>query len=147
MEALAKRMKALSLLAVAVLALGQDLTVEWKASLSDLERRLPGLPAEGTAVDNWRSDAEALRSSIASAAASNAESKLPLPDALPVQPSHSQMEQQLRALGAAVDQAIRQSPGSPFNLGTVQVSVSATAPAPRPSRTASIRPRFVNAAK
>jgi len=103
MEALAKRMKALSLLAVAVLALGQDLTVEWKASLSDLERRLPGLPSEGTAVDNWRLDAEALRSSIASAAASNAESKLPLPDALPVQPSHSQMEQQLRALGAAVD--------------------------------------------
>jgi len=132
MEALAKRMKALSLLAVAVLALGQDLTVEWKASLSDLERRLPGLPSEGTAVDNWRLDAEALRSSIASAAASNAESKLPLPDALPVQPSHSQMEQQWRALGAAVDQAIRQSPGSPFNLGTVQVSVSATAPTPSP---------------
>jgi hypothetical protein len=76
---------------------------EWKASLSDLERRLPGLPSQGTAVDNWRCDAESLRSSIASTTASNAESKLPLPDPLPIQPSHSQMEQKLRTLSAAAD--------------------------------------------
>jgi hypothetical protein len=47
------RLAALLMLAMAA-AIGQDMTVEWKASLADLERRLPGLPAEGTAVDTWR---------------------------------------------------------------------------------------------
>ena len=122
-----------SLVATIAIALGQDMTVEWKASVSDLERRLPGLRAEGgAAVDAWRFDAEALRSSIASAASSYADGKVQLPEALPAQPSHTQLEQQLSALSAAVDQAIRQSPGSPFNLGTVQVTVSATVPTPSP---------------
>ena len=50
------------MIAVAGIGFAQDMTVEWKATVSDLERRLPALPAEGTAVDEWRSDAEALRS-------------------------------------------------------------------------------------
>ena len=67
---------------------GQDSTVAWKASLADLERRLPGLPAEeGTAIDAWRSDAEALRSSIISFTASHPDSTFPLPEPLPERPS------------------------------------------------------------
>jgi iron complex outermembrane receptor protein len=42
------------------------------------------------------------------------------------------LEQQLHALEAAVEEAIRESPDSPFNLGTVQVTVSATSPTPSP---------------
>ena len=95
-----------ALIAAITIALGQDMTVEWKASLLDLERRLPGLPAEGgSGVDAWRSDAEALRSSIVSAASSYADGKVQLPEALPAQPSQKQLEQQLSALSAAVDQA------------------------------------------
>lgn len=122
------------LIAMIGMAQGQDMTVDWKASLSDLERRLPGLAAEGgPGTDAWRSDAEALRSSIISASSSTADSAAQLPEALPAQPSQAQLEQQLRALEAVVDQVIRQSPSSPFYLGTVQVSVSATAAALSPA--------------
>jgi hypothetical protein len=79
-----------------------------------------------------RSDAEALRFSIASTLSSSANGQAEAPEALPAQPSHTQLEQQLNSLRAAVDQVIRQSPGSPFYLGTVQVTVSATAPALSP---------------
>ncbi|HLI84910.1 MAG TPA: TonB-dependent receptor [Bryobacteraceae bacterium] len=113
-------------------AAAQDMTIEWKASLTDLERRLPGLPAAGPAVDAWRADAESLRSSLASAADSYPAPKIQLPEPLPPEPSHAQLQQQFAALSSAVDQAIRQSPGSPFHLGTVAVTVSATAPAPSP---------------
>jgi iron complex outermembrane receptor protein len=123
---------ALILISVGPVATAQYTTVEWKATLSDLERRLPALPPEGAAVDNWRADAEALRSSVASAVSSYASTDIHVPEALPAQPSHEQLEQQLQALSAAVDQVIRQSPGSPFNLGTIQVTVSATAPTPSP---------------
>ncbi|MBV8820559.1 MAG: TonB-dependent receptor, partial [Acidobacteriaceae bacterium] len=119
------------LLAVAGTGLAQDTTVEWKATLSDLERRLAALPAQGAAVEAWRSDAEALRSSIA-AGTSSFGGDMNLPGALPAQPSHAELEQQLRALSAAVEQLIRRNPSSPFNLGTVQVTVSATAPATSP---------------
>lgn len=118
--------------AAASLAPGQDLTVDWKSAATDLERRLPALPAEGSAVDAWHSDAEVQRSSIASATASTPESKVQLPDALPARPSHMDLERQLNALNAAVDQAIKERPSSPFNLGTVQVTVSATSPAAAP---------------
>ena len=120
------------LIAIAAIGVGQDMTVEWKASLLDLERRLPGLPDQGAGVDTWRADAEALRSSIASAVSAYPTTNIQLPESLPAQPSRAQLEQQLHALSTALDQAIRQNPGSPFNLGTVQVTVSATAPAPSP---------------
>jgi iron complex outermembrane receptor protein len=110
----------------------QDATIEWKAALSDLERRLPALPAAGPAVDAWRNDADNLRSSILSAAGSDSTLKVELPEPLPAQPSHAQLEQQFEALNSAVEQVIRQSPGSPFHLGTVQVTVSAAAPTPSP---------------
>jgi len=49
----------------------QDMTAEWKASINDLERRISGLnPDSGSGMELWRADAEALRSSIASYAAS-----------------------------------------------------------------------------
>jgi len=123
-----------ALLMLAVMAgSAQDITVEWKASLADLERRLRALPAEGgTAVEIWRSDAEALRSSIASAAGPYAEAKAQLPKPLPAQPSHAVMEQQLDGLKAAVDEVIRKNPDSPFHLGTIQVTVTATSPTPSP---------------
>jgi hypothetical protein len=107
---------ALILILIAPMAAGQDKTGEWKASLTDLERRLPALPSEGAAVDSWRADAEALRSSIASTGASYAGDNIQLPEALPTQPSRSQLEQQVRALSAAVDQAIRQSPGFAISI-------------------------------
>ena len=44
----------------------QDSTVQWKAALQDLEQRLTALPPAGETVEAWRSDAEAVRSSIAS---------------------------------------------------------------------------------
>jgi iron complex outermembrane receptor protein len=120
------------LIMVAATGLGQDRTVEWKATVSDLERRLPALPEQGTPVDAWRSDAETLRSSIAASASSYSTANVQIPEALPAHPSRTELEQQLRALSAAVDQVIRQSPGSPFNLGTVQVTVSAIAPTTSP---------------
>lgn len=126
------QLAALILISVVAAATPQDMTVEWKATLSDLEHRLPGLPAQGAGMDAWRADAESLRSSIASTISSYAEGNVQLPEALPAQPSHTQMEQQFQALSTAVDQVIRQSPGSPFHLGTVQVTVSATAPPPSP---------------
>src|SRR6202049_3753756 len=108
-------------------------TMTWKESLADLERRLPGLPAEGgTAIDAWRSDAEALRSSIVSLAASNTGSQFHLPEPLPEHPSSQALAQQLNALKSAVDEIVKQSPDSPFNLGRVEVTVSAIAAGPSP---------------
>lgn len=81
----AKRVRAVAaliglvLISIPITATVQDMTVEWKASLSGLERRLPGLPSEGATVDTWRSDAEALRSSIASAAAAYENLDIQLP--------------------------------------------------------------------
>lgn len=40
--------------------------------------------------------------------------------------------QQLAQLTAVVDEAIKQTPGSPFNLGRVEVTVSASGPPPEP---------------
>lgn len=115
------------LLLVGGAVMAQDLTVAWKAALSDLERRWSRLPPEGPTMEAWRADAEALRSSIAR---SDVDGRIELPAPLPAQPSRAQLEAQLRALSAAVNQALRQRPGSPFNLGTIQVTVSATAPTP-----------------
>jgi iron complex outermembrane receptor protein len=114
-----------------VLMAQQDLTVQWKASLQDLEQRLAALPpdggAAGTAAAAWSTDAESLRSSLASFAAANPGIKLQVPDALPNSPSHQALTQQLAQLNAAVTQVIEQTPGTPFNLGQVQVTVTAEA--------------------
>jgi iron complex outermembrane receptor protein len=105
----------------------RDLTVEWKASLLDLERRLGGLPGEG-----WRSDVEALRSSMVSFAASHPEIVLHLPEPLAEKSSREALTRQLGQLKTAVDEVIKQTPGSPFNLGRVELTVSATISAPSP---------------
>ena len=110
----------------------QHTTVEWKVSLGELEQRLIGLPSEGAPVDAWRADAEDLRSSIASFTDSHPEIQVQLPGPLPEHPSHEALAQQLDALKAAVDQVIKQSPGSPFNLGVVTVTVTAPASTPSP---------------
>lgn len=111
----------------------QDPTVAWKATLVDLEHRLPNLGAGGAAaVDDWRADAEELRSSISAFAASQPGSKLRVPEALPEQPSPQALMEQLNALNTVVDEIIRQSPDSAFHLGVVQVTVSATATEPTP---------------
>jgi len=110
----------------------QHSTVGWKISLGELKQRLIGLPSEGAPVDAWRADAEDLRSSIASFADSHPEVQVQLPGLLPEHPSHEALTQQLDALEAAVDQVIKQSPGTPFNLGVIHVLVTAPASSPSP---------------
>ena len=118
----------------------QHSTVEWKISLGELKQRLLGLPSEGAPVDAWRGDAEDLRSSIASFADSHPEVQVALPGLLPEHPSHEAMTKQLDALEAAVDQVIKQSPGTPFNLGVIHVLVTAPAASPSPVRWTRILP-------
>ena len=111
----------------------QDTTVEWKSSLTDLEQRLAGLPPEGgPAAESWRDDAEALRISIATFAASHPEMRLDPPRPLAEGSPREAFTQQLDQLTAVVDEAIKQTPGSPFNLGRVEVTVSASGPPPSP---------------
>ncbi len=105
----------------------QDSSVQWKTTLQDLERRLGSLPSEGTPVEAWRTDAEALRSDIASFADANPALKIQVPDALPASPDHQALTKQLDALNAATNQVIQQTPGTPFNLGEVAVTVTASA--------------------
>jgi hypothetical protein len=81
----------------------QDSTVQWKTSLQDLEQRLASLPSEGAPVEAWRTDAEALRSSLASFADSSPALKIQVPDALPTSPDHQALTKQLDALNAAVN--------------------------------------------
>jgi iron complex outermembrane recepter protein len=112
--------------AIALMA-QQDLTVQWKLSLQDLEQRLSGLPANGGAtVGDWLADAESLRSSIASFAAANPDMKIQVPGALPESPSPQALAQQLEQLNAAVNQVIQHTPGTAFNLGQVEVAVTAS---------------------
>src|SRR5580704_9365367 len=86
----------------------QDLTVQWKASLEDLEQRLAGLPADGgAAAAGWRADAEALRTSMSSFASSNTAIKLQVPDALPESANRQAMTQQLSQLNDAASEVIR----------------------------------------
>jgi iron complex outermembrane receptor protein len=109
----------------------QDSTVEWKSKLVDLERRLAGL--DGTEdVAAWRADAEALRSSLAAFAALHPTDGLTIPEALPADASAERLARQLAALSRAIDELIRLSPGSPFNLGIITVTVSAALSPPAP---------------
>jgi iron complex outermembrane receptor protein len=105
----------------------QHYTVDWKIALNELEQRLDGSPAE-----TWRADAESLRSSIASLCASRLDVRIDLPGSLPEHPSRDEMTRQLAALKSAVNDVIRQSPGTPFNLGHVAVTVTADAAPPAP---------------
>jgi iron complex outermembrane receptor protein len=111
----------------------QHSTVEWRITLTDLESRLARLPAgDSAALEQWRADAEALRGSIADFHGSHPEIRVTLPEPLPANPSTQALVTQLQALKAATDEVIRQSPGTPFNLGVVTVDVSAPSPAPVP---------------
>ena len=109
----------------------QDSTVEWKASLQDLEHRLAGLSGGNAAVmEAWRADAEELRASLASFAAIHPEMQIETPEALAEKSTADALKLQLEKLTTAVDQVIKQSPGSPFHLGSVTVIVSAPAVTP-----------------
>ncbi len=115
-------------LSTSALLAQQDLTVQWKTSLQDLEQRLASVPPDGgAAATAWRTDAEALRASLASFAAANPSLKMDVPPALPEAPTQPALTQQLAQLNAAVNQVITQTPGTPFNLGQVQVTVTAEA--------------------
>ena len=104
----------------------QDSTVEWKTTLQDLEHRLAGLSGgNASGIEDWRTDAEELRASLASFAAVHPEMQIETPESLPEKPTVEALKQQLDKLTTAVDQVIKQSPGSPFHLGTVNVVVSA----------------------
>ena len=104
----------------------QDSTVQWKTILQDLEQRLAGLPAGGEAVGAWRADAEALRDSISSFADTSPGLKIQVPEPLPLSPGHQALRNQFDALNAAVNQVIQQTPGTPFNLGQVEVDVTSS---------------------
>ena len=130
----------------------QDATVQWKLSLRDLAQRLATLPAEGSAATSWRMDAEAVRSSIASFAAVNPGMKIQVPAALPEPSSHDALVHQLEELNAAVTRVIQQTPGTPFNLGQVEVTVTAAVSDPSPvtvgiDQTQIANLNLVNAAK
>jgi iron complex outermembrane receptor protein len=124
-----KSVLVLSLLLPATAFAQQDSTVEWRLSLQDLARRLAGV-SNGDAAEAWRADAEALRSSLAFFAAGHADIRIAVPDPLPEKPSVDAFQPQLDKLTAAVDEVIRQSPTSPFHLGSVAVTVSAPSSAP-----------------
>ena len=109
----------------------QDSTVEWKLLLQDLEHRLADLPAENSsALDSWRADANDLRASLVNFAAVHPEIQIDIPESLPERAPVEALKKQLDMLATAVDQVIKQSPGSPFHLGTVNVVVSAEASTP-----------------
>jgi len=109
----------------------QDPTVAWKTSLTDLEARLPHLSGAADTA-GWRADAESLRASLAAFAALHPSPALIVPGPLPAEPLAPALAQQLAALRAAVEGAIRLSPGSAFNLGVTTVTVSANLAAPAP---------------
>ena len=131
----------------------QHFTVEWKISLGELEQRLGALSKDaGPPAESWRADAEVLRSSIASLCASHPEMRIELPGPLSGSPSREELTKQLAALNAAVNEVIRQSPGTPFNLGHMSVTVTADAPASAPVADSIDKPEieahnFVNVAK
>jgi iron complex outermembrane recepter protein len=116
----------LLLICTAASLAAQEATVAWRTFLADLEHRLANVRSGAETSASWRSDAEALRSSIAEFTASHPDSKAQLPEPLPEQASSQALEHQLNALKAAVDEIIKESPGSPFNLGRVEVSVTAS---------------------
>ena len=111
----------------------QHPTVDWKVSIAELETRLARLGGEGgSAVDTWAADAELLRTSIRDFTTAHPEIQITLPDPLPSHPSVSDAARYFAALKDAVDTVIKQSPGTPFNLGLVSVNVSASVSAPSP---------------
>jgi iron complex outermembrane receptor protein len=115
------------------IAAQQHSTVDWRIALTDLESRLARLTGgDSEAIEQWRSDAEALRVSIADFRESHPQLRVTLPEPLPAGPSMPAAETQLQALKTATDEVIRQSPGTPFNLGVVAVEVSAQTAAPVP---------------
>src|SRR5580658_10478507 len=59
----------------------QELTVQWKLTLQDLQQRLAALPDSGEAVAAWRDDAEALRTAIAEFARANPADGIEVPRA------------------------------------------------------------------
>jgi iron complex outermembrane receptor protein len=105
------------------------MTAEWKETVIDLERRLS---TSDNNAELWQQDAEELRSSLAAFAASHQEMSLSIPDPLPEKAPVEALRQELDELKSVVDDVIRQTPGSPFNLGRVEVTVSATITAPSP---------------
>ncbi len=124
---------ALLVIAACSLAAQQDMTPQWRALLNDLQRRMSTLEAGGASgIDAWRADAEELRSSIASFVAARGGISLTIPERLPANPSNDLLRQHLAELRIAVDEVIRQTPGTAFNLGRIEVTVSAAMPNPPP---------------
>ena len=124
---------AMILVSTGTLFAQQDQTAEWKASLNDLDRRLTSLTTDsGSLAEALRTDTEALRASLESFAASHPEISLKLPAALPENATRDALRQELDQLQAAVNEVVKSSPSSPFNLGRVEVTVTATLSAPSP---------------
>ena len=69
-----------SLLTAGALFAQQDRTVQWRASVIDLERRMSALTgATGASAEAWRADAEDLRASLVQFAESRSDLSLHLP--------------------------------------------------------------------
>jgi len=121
------------LLCAFTVAAQQHSTVDWRIVLTDLESRLARLTgSDSAAIEQWRSDAEALRVSIADFQGSHTQIHVTLPEPLPANSSTPALATQFQALRTATDEVIRQSPGTPFNLGVVAIEVSAQTAAPVP---------------
>jgi iron complex outermembrane receptor protein len=132
----------------------QHFTVDWKVSLGELEQRLGALSEEAgrPSVESLLADAEVLRSSIASFCASHPDMRIKAPEPLGVNATREALTKQLAALKAAVNEVIRQSPGTPFNLGLQVVTVTADAAPPAPVADSIDKPEieehdFTNVAK
>ena len=63
--------------------------------------------------------------SLTTFASAHPEMQVEIPESLPERPPVATLKPQLEKLSAAVDQVIKQSPASPFHLGTVNVVVTA----------------------
>jgi hypothetical protein len=77
-------MKTLILVVLCALyALAQDTTVDWKLSVTELERGLPAAASDTWHAEaTWRAEAETLRSSLAEFAARHPDYELHVPEAL-----------------------------------------------------------------
>src|SRR5262249_36447903 len=120
---------ALVLATPAVIFAQQDSTVDWRLSLQDLDRRLSNVTSDRVDSEAWRTDIEAVRVALVYFAAAHPDIRVDVPPPLPERATGEVLKSQLDKLNAAVDQVIKESPGSPFHLGNVTVAVSApTAP-------------------
>ncbi len=138
-------LSALLAFAACNLAAQRDMTPQWRASLNDLQRRVTAAAsAGGSELDAWLAEAAELRSSLASFAESRPDISINVPKAPSEHPSIDSLRRYLDGLQVALDEAIRRMPGTAFNLGRVEVNVTATLAASAPVADSMEQPEIRN---